>query len=276
MFFSIIIPTCNRTDLLGKCLSKLNHDVQCLDASNYEVIVTDDGASDNTKSFIEKNYRWVKWIRGPQRGPAANRNNGASFAKGDWLIFLDDDCEPVDGLVSIYKEQVIAYPNIQVFEGAIHAIRSSKSPLEYGPFNTTGGFLWSCNFCISVKLFNSLKGFDETFIYPHLEDNDLKRRIDQNDQTIIFISNAIVYHPWKKITSGLRLGKFEEMTIYYYEKHGIKYSLVSMILSICKVYLGFIKRNPFSFDLLKVLLSLGVHISTLVFYYKAWKKEYSN
>ena len=42
MFLSVIIPTCNRNDLLRKCLNNLIPDFQSIDSSKYEIIVTDD------------------------------------------------------------------------------------------------------------------------------------------------------------------------------------------------------------------------------------------
>ena len=59
-----------------------------------EVIVSDDSKQCIAKELIQEKYSWVKWIEGPKKGPAANRNNGAKYATGDWFIFIDDDCEP--------------------------------------------------------------------------------------------------------------------------------------------------------------------------------------
>ena len=100
---SVIIPTCNRNDLLGKCLDCLSPNIQTLSASSYEVIVTDDSKQHQAKQFVEENYGWVKWIAGPQRGPAENRNNGAKNANGEWLIFIDDDCLPDAKILEVYQ-----------------------------------------------------------------------------------------------------------------------------------------------------------------------------
>ena len=90
MTFSVIVPTCNRNDLLAKCLELLNPANQTI-KEVYEVIVTDDSKNNVAKALIEDIFTWAKWVEGPKRGPAANRNNGAKDAKGDWLIFIDDD-----------------------------------------------------------------------------------------------------------------------------------------------------------------------------------------
>src|SRR5690348_16192010 len=99
---SVIIPACNRNELLSKCLAKLHPSVQSLPAELYEMIVTDDSKDNVSKEFIHQNYSWIKWVQGPKKGPAANRNNGAAHAKNDWLVFIDDDCTPDKNLLAGY------------------------------------------------------------------------------------------------------------------------------------------------------------------------------
>src|SRR5665213_3286620 len=105
MKFSVIIPTCNRNDLLRKCLDLLAPSNQTID--NYEIIVTDDSKDGIAKDLIKQDYPWVCWVEGPKRGPAANRNNGAKTANGDWLVFIDDDCLPDKNVLNCYKNGII-------------------------------------------------------------------------------------------------------------------------------------------------------------------------
>src|SRR5436309_24571 len=116
---SVIIPTCNRNNLLMQCLERLHPDVQQMHFNEYEIIVTDDSRENNALSLIEKNFKWVRWVQGCNKGPAANRNNGAKHAKGDWLIFIDDDCIPDDEVIKTYKEAITAFAGIRVFEGYV-------------------------------------------------------------------------------------------------------------------------------------------------------------
>ena len=83
---SVVIPTCERPQLIAKCLANLT--------GADEIIVSDDSRTDRTWKLIRDQFPGVKWVRGPQRGPAANRNFGASQASGDWVAFVDDDCIP--------------------------------------------------------------------------------------------------------------------------------------------------------------------------------------
>jgi glycosyltransferase involved in cell wall biosynthesis/MoaA/NifB/PqqE/SkfB family radical SAM enzyme len=91
---SVIIPTYNRAKSLGPCLEHLLK--QTIDMDRYEIIVVDDGSSDDTAEVIKEyqnhNQLKIKYLRQKNRGPAAARNRGAGNACGEILFFIDDDC----------------------------------------------------------------------------------------------------------------------------------------------------------------------------------------
>jgi len=102
MRLSIVIPTCHRNESLARCLDALAPGVQTLEPEFYELIVTDDGTAANAKEMVKLNYSWAKWVEGPKRGPAANRNYGAAQAKHEWLVFTDDDCVPCQNYLKVF------------------------------------------------------------------------------------------------------------------------------------------------------------------------------
>lgn len=196
LLFSVIIPTYQRNDLLAKCLDCLAPEVQTLPAEQYEVIVTDDGLKTTSEEMIRERYPWVKWVKGFCKGPAANRNNGAKFAQGEWLAFTDDDCLPDSHWLKAYAEAIVANSSCLVFEGKTYVNRPKRSLAETSPINETGGYLWSCNFMIRKELFESINGFDERLLTA-MEDVDLHKRLVKNKSNIIFRSQASVCHPWR-------------------------------------------------------------------------------
>lgn len=197
MLFSVVIPTCNRNDMLALCLDRLTPGVQTMDVSAYEVIVSDDGRNNEAKTLIESRYPWARWTEGPKRGPAANRNNGTLLAAGDWLVFIDDDCIPHLNLIEAYQKEIIADKSCMAFEGRIYVDRPQSSFLEESPINEAGGLFWSCNICINKNSFKALNGFDEHFLYASMEDVDLFLRIRKSGITHKFVYNAAVLHPWR-------------------------------------------------------------------------------
>jgi GT2 family glycosyltransferase len=216
---SIIIPTCNRNDLLSECLDSIAPGVQSI-KDNYQVIVTDDSKESAARDIIDEKYKWVKWVKGPQKGPAANRNNGASYADGQWLIFIDDDCLPNKNLLLGYENGIKAHPEILVFEGCTIVDRPKNKFNEEAPLNTTGGYLFGCNFAINTDYFRQLYGFDEKFPYPAMEDSELAYRIKRQGVKLFFLKDAIAMHPWrtKQNSFKMTLKRFSS-ALYFIEKH---------------------------------------------------------
>ena len=190
--FSVIIPTYHRNDLLAKCLDCLAPGVQSLPENQYEVIVTDDGRETTAEQMILEHYPWVKWVEGPHKGPAANRNNGAKYAQGEWLVFTDDDCLPDSQWLEAYAKAIDG--SVLALEGSIHPLGDLNQDLAECPVNLTGGCFWSANIAVKRSLFEQVDGFDENYILAAQEDQDLKIRLETLTSTQ-FISNAKVYHP---------------------------------------------------------------------------------
>ena len=88
---SIIIPTFNGASRIGNCLDSL---VKQTAGGNVEILVVDDGSTDNTANVV-RGYSSVRLIPQANAGPASARNRGALEAQGKILLFTDDDCVPM-------------------------------------------------------------------------------------------------------------------------------------------------------------------------------------
>jgi GT2 family glycosyltransferase len=195
MDFTVIIPTCNRPQSLQLCLDAVA--AQTLEAGiRYEVVVCDDSANTEPTRQLVGSYPGFRYVRGPCRGPAANRNAGAALALGEWLVFLDDDCVPhVDWLAGYHR----SISCMDVLEGRTVTEQPRTRLDQEAPENPTGGYLWSCNFAIKRALFAELRGFDEDYPYAAMEDVDLRHRLIEGGQTIHFVSTATCIHPWRNV-----------------------------------------------------------------------------
>jgi len=198
-FLSVIVPTCNRNDLLRKCLDNLIPEIQTLDCSKYEIIVSDDSKFNNEVEILRQEYPFVHFIEGPKNGPASNRNFGAKHAIGDWLVFIDDDCIPDSEILLNYNKEIIK-GNYTAIEGYINADRPQERFDEQSPLNLNGGRFWSCNIAVDKNVYDSIGGFDEGFPFPALEDTDFYERLKLIAKTT-FLENAKVMHPWRRMTA---------------------------------------------------------------------------
>jgi glycosyltransferase involved in cell wall biosynthesis len=91
-FISVVIPTYNSEDFIAKTLETLYSQTY----NNYEVIVSDDGSTDNTVDvvrsfFLQNSSRKKALLISKHEGPGAARNKGIENASGDWVSFLDSD-----------------------------------------------------------------------------------------------------------------------------------------------------------------------------------------
>lgn len=118
---SVIVPTYNRRAILEKALAALA--VQTLDTSRYEVIVIDDGSTDDTEAMVRDltvPYR-LTYRRQQRSGPAAARNHGIRLSSGELIVFIDSDI-------------VVTEPFLEAHFSA----HSGENGLEDGPMDVIG------------------------------------------------------------------------------------------------------------------------------------------
>lgn len=89
MRISVIIPTYNRAHLLRRALGSIV--AQTVDVD--EIIVVDDGSTDDTRQMLEESYPFVRYVHQPNAGAAVARNSGIAQASCQWIAFLDTDDE---------------------------------------------------------------------------------------------------------------------------------------------------------------------------------------
>jgi GT2 family glycosyltransferase len=190
-----------------------------LSTCSYEVIVTDDGSEVTAEAMIKDRFPWASWTAGPRKGPAANRNHGARLAKGDWLVFTDDDCLPVAGWLKSFVSAIHEFPHPIVLEGATSPQGTREYLDEIAPVNESGGMLWSCNMAIKKSFFLILGGFDDAFRYASMEDVDLRKRIEMCSIKPVFVCDARVLHPWRRVSGIASLKLYWASLFVYLSKH---------------------------------------------------------
>lgn len=96
---SVIIPTYNRADVLFRAIESVRNQ----GFQQIEIIVIDDGSTDNTYDLLMQKVPEARIIRQQNQGPAVARNRGLQIASGKYIAFLDSDDE---WLTSSLKERV--------------------------------------------------------------------------------------------------------------------------------------------------------------------------
>lgn len=102
---SIIVPIYNGEKYVGECLDSLLD--QNIQRDTYEIIVIDDGSTDNTRKILQQYgsmYDNIQWLSQPNSGASVARNNGLQRAQGEYVWFVDgDDCICKDAIPLIYN-----------------------------------------------------------------------------------------------------------------------------------------------------------------------------
>jgi glycosyltransferase involved in cell wall biosynthesis len=119
MRYSIIIPTYKRRRLLRKCIDSLFASASA--SVSFQIIVVDDESSFQTRKMLtslRRKHRNIAYLHTPHLGPGAARNAGLSKARGDIVVFLDDDCAVERDWFSIL-ESIFDNPHISIVGGSL-------------------------------------------------------------------------------------------------------------------------------------------------------------
>lgn len=103
--FSVIIPLYNKAKYICKSIDSVLK--QSFD--DFEIIVVDDGSTDESKSIVQNNYGQldtISIVSQANAGPAAARNTGVKCATGNWILFLDADDLLLPDALSIFNSLI--------------------------------------------------------------------------------------------------------------------------------------------------------------------------
>ena len=125
---SVIIPTYNRRDSLLRALRSIEE--QTLPMAQLEVIVVDDGSTDDTKTVVDQKFPFaLRYLQQKNQGATAARNYGARTCQSDILVFIDDDVTIAPQTLEAFIEKFNRESKILVM-GTINK-RSDVKPTVY-------------------------------------------------------------------------------------------------------------------------------------------------
>ena len=202
-FFSVIIPTYNRADLLPRCIDSILEQ----SFSDFEIIVVDNYSEDETKSLLEKyqqNDSRIFFIQEHNHGIIAHsRNVGIRASKGKYVCLLDsDDWFAADKLATLYEhlanDQIdILYHRMQEvdkngFGGSYGKQLEWKN--KYAELLIKGNLIYNSSVCVKRSVLLSVGGISEDINLKTAEDADCWLRIAKSGYRFGFINKVLGYY----------------------------------------------------------------------------------
>lgn len=207
--YSIIVPAYNAASTLPRCLAALCD--QSIDRTTYEIIVGDDGSTDQTAIIAERTLgsNNAQVIRAAHGGPAQARNLGAQAAHGDLLLFTDADCEPaqnwIERMAAAFDDPTIGgakgvYRTHQRAWVARFVQQEYQDKYDRMRSQSSIDFVDTYSAAYRREVFVNSGGFDPAFIAD--EDQELSFRLTAQGVRLVFAPDASVYH--QHVTSLLK------------------------------------------------------------------------
>ncbi|MEO5742185.1 MAG: glycosyltransferase family A protein, partial [Vicinamibacterales bacterium] len=173
---SVVIPTQNRRALLSEAIATLMAQTY----PDWELIVVDDGSTDDTRRFLEaqRDPRMRFIIRESAEGPSAARNAGLAEARGDLIMFLDDDDLLRPETLARLSDALRAHPEALAATGACRLYTENIGSLKVyrSPHAHTGTiwrellFGWWANSgqnLYRTAIIRAIGGYDPRFFNAH-------------------------------------------------------------------------------------------------------------
>ncbi len=196
---SVLVLTMNRSQELRECLQSL----EALDRRTFEVVVVDNGSTDDTPDLVQGEFPWVRFHRlDTNVGAAGGRHVAFGLARGEYCVVLDDDAEfrdvgELDKAVQRMEEDerlgVIAFNIVNAYSGEVDvkAIPRRDKRLLFGWSRCT--YFCAAGALIRRRAYEAAGGLWEAlFIYA--EELDLSYRILDAGYHMLFTTEIEVLH----------------------------------------------------------------------------------
>ena len=201
MTCSIVIPTFNSEKKIGHNLNKLVENIP----KDVEIIVVDDGSKDDTiniiNNFIYSSKRKnMTLIEKEHTNPANTRNEGWNEAKGEFIIFLDSDCEVTknwyEEMLKPFEEKgIVGVSGVYLSMQTKFISKYIHKQTEYrqNKIKKYTDNLATYSLAVKRKLLERIKGFPENYPYASCEDTEFSYKLRRYGKFVLNRKAKVVH-----------------------------------------------------------------------------------
>jgi glycosyltransferase involved in cell wall biosynthesis len=194
---TIQLCTYNRAALLERVLDACFE--QTIPDRSYEVVLVNDGSTDETPAAIERARRRAGCrfvvVDQPNSGLAKGRNAGIARAAGERIAFIDDDVLILPNFLEEHLRSHASHPQSIVRGGAINVESFDELPPPvWSVKDYSGNYFWTTNVSVPLATIRAIGGFNETFAEYGWEDIDVGLRLRARGVKAVFNPKALAYH----------------------------------------------------------------------------------
>jgi glycosyltransferase involved in cell wall biosynthesis len=193
MRISVIIATKDRAAYVEQVLLSFERQIG---APSFEVLVVDNGSSDDTKGVTERQSQRgaypVRYLYEPEPNRGKARNLGIRSASGYLVVFCDDDVQIPP--VFLAAHEAAHHTTNLVVNGPILNVSSYDDRPKPTVANMSRAFLCTCNASVPKHALDAVGGFDEDFHLYGWEDTELGVRLRESGMRWKFAWDAYLWH----------------------------------------------------------------------------------
>ncbi len=210
---SFIILNWNGKKRLEVCLASIKK----VTYPNYEIVLVNNGSTDDSEEFVKKKYPKIKLINLKKNiGYAGGKNLGVSKASGKYILAIDNDTSVTPNFIQPLVDELENDPKIGIVQPQIRSMIKEELLDSVVSYQTSTGFLYHYGYMkphknkkYKDKLFGysikgacfimarqdyiNLGGLDESFL-SYVEETDLCHRMWLSGKKVEYLPESVIYH----------------------------------------------------------------------------------
>lgn len=253
--------------------------------------MVDDGSTDAIADVVRQ-FPGVRLLRQQNAGPAAARNHGAREAKGEIVLFTDDDCVPVADWIESMKAP-FSDPNVVgvkgIYRSAQRELAARFVQIEYEDKYRLMARLPSIDFIDTYSAafrrtnFLAMDGYDTSFPVACAEDIELSYRMSARGWIMLFAPNAVVYHThpdslWKYLRKKYKFAFWRVLAVRKNPAKAVKDSHTPQVMKLQLLFppallMAVLLDTIYRYPIFTPLVLCAFLVTTLPFAARAFRKD---